>query len=243
MFEMLFFFRHSQLLAAVQTLLSWTTRKSILSNHVLKAVLDITLPVLRNQHIVPSKIKHAAAHLLLSFTDIVFAPNLIIIPSVVQFIHVAPSLTFSDKQTNCIVNNSVSNLLLKPWGELSHEDSLQRNAFISTFFENLTKDFRDLNLDSREDRIQHVIENTLPSLSVIVESCRHFPIASKKLLSIALKPTIHHGLYMFPILVRGKEASNYVLTFFLRVMAVLQQQLGIDETKNAVQVFMQVSTI
>ncbi|XP_028138810.1 exportin-6 [Diabrotica virgifera virgifera] len=233
---------HSQLLSSVKTLLTWTTQKNTLNNHTIKMILDLTLPVLRgNYNTVPSKIRHAAAHLLLSFTDLVFAPTLIVIPAMVQFIHIAPNLKFSDKHTNCIVNNAVANLLLKPWGDLRQEDAVQRNLFIGTFFESLTKDFRELTLDTREDRMQNVVESVLPSLSVIVESCRHFPIASKKLLTASIKPTIQHGLFLFPSLVRYKEVSNHVLTFFLNVMGVLQQQLGVDETKNAVQVFMQVT--
>lgn len=232
---------HSQLLSAVKTLLTWTTHKN-LNNHIVKMILDITLPILRDSgNAVDPKVRHSAALLLLTFTDLMFPPNLIIIPAIVHFMHAAPNLKFLDKQTNCIVNNAVSNMLLKPWGELNQEDSAQRNLFVGAFFEQLTKDFRELALDAREDRVQTVVESVLPSLSVIIESCRHFPIASKKLLTVALKPTIQHGLFLFPSLVRYKEVSNHVLTFFLNVMGVLQQQLGVDDTKNAVQVFMQVT--
>ncbi|XP_056643159.1 exportin-6-like isoform X1 [Diorhabda sublineata] len=230
---------NSQLLSAIKTLLTHFTHKN-LNNHIVKTVLDITLPVLRDiGNTADGKVRHSAALLLLTLTDLMFPPNLIIIPGVVQFIHAAPNLKFFDKQTNCIVNNAVSNMLLKPWGELNQEDSTQRNHFVGAFFEHLTKDFRELASDAREDRIQGVVESVLPSLSVIIQSCRHFPISSKKLVTIALKPTIQHGLFMFPSLVRCKEISNHVLTFFLDVMGVLQQQLGVDEIKSAVQVFMQ----
>ncbi|CAG9863214.1 unnamed protein product [Phyllotreta striolata] len=240
---------HSQLLCGIKTLLPWTTQKNSINNYIMTAILDITLPVLRNQNTLSSKIKLSAAHLLLRFTDIVHAPLLLAAPSVVQFIQVAPNLTFCDKQTVCVVNSSVTNLLLKPWGELSQEDSNRRTSMIDAFFENLTKDFRslDYHLDfrsCREDRTLQVVENTLPSLSVIVERCKHYPIASKKLLTAILKPTIQHGLYLFPVFSSKyayKEACDHLLTFFLNVMGVIQQQLGEEETKNAVGVFMHVT--
>lgn len=37
------------------------------------------------------------------------------------------------------------------------------------------------------------------------------------------------------------EISNHILVLFLNVLSVLQQQIGVDGTKNAVQVFLQVA--
>ncbi|KAG5885493.1 Exportin-6 [Gonioctena quinquepunctata] len=232
---------HSQMLSALKSLLVWITQKNTMDNQSLKQILDLTLPILRCGVTVPSKISHSAAHLLLSLTSIVFAPNLVVIPMVVQFIQMAPTLKFCDSQTSLIVNNSVSNLLLKSWGTLSQEDTAQRNAFAGGFFDSLTKDFRELSPNMQEERVRHVVEKVLPSLSHIIENCRHFPMVSKKLLATTIRPTIHHALYLFPPFVKYKEISNHILVFFLNVIGVLQQQIGLEETKNAVQVFLQVT--
>ncbi|XP_023020105.2 exportin ellipsoid body open [Leptinotarsa decemlineata] len=232
---------HSQLLSALKSLLVWITQKESMNNHNLKLILDLTLPLLRCGTTVPTKISHSAAHLLYGFTSVIYAPHLVVIPAVVQFIHIAPTLKFCDSQTSLIVNNSVSNLLLRSWGTLSQEDTAQRNAFVTVFFENLTKDFRELSSSTHEERARHIVERVLPSLSCIIENCRHFPMASKKLLTAAIKPTVQQALYLFPSFVRYKEISNHILNFFLNVIGVLQQQLGIEDTKNAVQVFLQIT--
>ncbi|KAJ8947794.1 hypothetical protein NQ318_019466 [Aromia moschata] len=232
---------HSQLLAALKTWLIWMTQKDKMSNHNIELIVDITLPILLDGVNVPNKLSHSAAHLLLGFANTVFAQKLVVLPMVVQFIHVAPNMKYSDRKTKCVINSSVSNLLLKPWGELSQNDSMQRNILIGMFFDNLTKEFRELSPNINEGRALDVVDNILPSLSSIIEHCKNYPLASKKLLYIAIKPTIEHALFLLPSFVKYTEISNHMLLFFLNVLGVLQQQLGVDGTKNAVQIFLQVA--
>lgn len=53
--------------------------------------------------------------------------------------------------------------------------------------------------------------------------------------------TIEHALFLFPHYVKYPEVSNHILILFLNVLSVLQQQIGVEGTKNAVQVFLQVA--
>ncbi|KAJ8970467.1 hypothetical protein NQ317_009441, partial [Molorchus minor] len=210
---------HGELLAALKTWLVWMTQKEKMSDHHTRIIIDITLPVLLEA----------------------FAPNVIVLPMVVQFIHVAPNLNIADPETKCVLNSSISNLLLKPWGDLSNSDAAQRNLLIGAFFENLTREFRELTPTTSEGKVLEVAQRILPSLSNIVEHCKNFPLASKRLLFAVIKPTIEHTLLLLPNYVTFNEISNHMLTFFLNVLGVFQQQLGVEGTKSAVDVFLQVA--
>ncbi|CAH1116071.1 unnamed protein product [Phaedon cochleariae] len=231
---------HGQLLAALKTLLVRTTRKNDNIENI-DPLLDLTLPLLRSRPAAPPRIAHSAAHLFLGLSDAAFAPHVVVLPQVGQFVAEAPMLRFADADTASVVCKAVSNLLLKSWGNLSQADSEQRSAMVNTFFDRLTNDFRSLSPITPEESVRTVVERTLPSLSIITENCQNLPMASKKLMAAAIRPTVQHALYLFPTFVRYKEISNHILIFFLNVMGVLQQQLGVEDTKNAVQVFLQVT--
>lgn len=153
----------------------------------LKQLLAITLPLLRDgvQH--PGKISHTAAHLLLNLSNTIFPPSLIMLPSVVEFIHIAPNLRYSGKHTREVVNNAVCNILIRPWGDLSQADTAHRNVLIGVFFDMLTKEFRELGPHTPESKVREVVSSTLPSLTHIIEFAKNYPLQSKKLLYVSLK--------------------------------------------------------
>lgn len=213
-----------------------------LSTDNLKIILNLTLPILHANGAVPPKIIHSAAHLFLSFTNHVFPTNLIVFPMVVQFVHVAPTLRYASQQTNHLNNSAICNLLLKPWGDINQDDLNQRNILINVFFDSLTKDFRELSVNlMNESRITETVGNVLPALSHIVEYCKNFPMASKRLLCNSIKSCFDHALILFPGYVKYNQISNHFLNFFLNVLGVLQQHLGVESTKVAVEVFLQVA--
>jgi hypothetical protein len=97
----------------------------------------------------------------------------------------------------------------------------------------LTWGFRDLAPSNDEGRVRQATETVLPALSHVVDFCKDFPIASKKKLFLAIKSTIEHAVILFPVYAKYSEISNCILIFFLNVLRVLQQQLGVEGTKSA----------
>lgn len=163
----------------------------------LKQLLDITLPLLLGK-IIPNydirndrykqadKVFYAAAQLLLNLSNTVFPPTLIVQPAVVEFIRTAPSLTYPIHVKE-IINNAACNVLIRPWGEISQTDSLQRNMLIEAFFSSLVRDFRQLTPSSPENLVKDVTKYTLHCLTQIIEFAKHFPSQSKKVLYSSLK--------------------------------------------------------
>ena len=233
------FFSHSQLLAALKTYLIWITRNDKVAVENLKLIVDITLPVIHSA--VPVKVSNSAAHLLLALSNLTCAPNLMLLADVAQFINVAPNLKFRDNQTTFVTYSAITNLLLKPWPDCSLDSANHRNYLTGVFFDGLTWTFRDLSSSDNENRVRQVVEGVLPALSHIVDFSKDLPMASKKKLFLAIKSTIEHAVILFPAYAKNSEISTFVLIFFLNVLRVLQQQLGVDGTKNAVQVFLDVA--
>ncbi|KAK4874303.1 hypothetical protein RN001_013663 [Aquatica leii] len=232
---------HSQILAALKTWMPWIPLNSEIMSPHLQELLDITLPILRGGVQYPGKITHSAAHLLLGLSNMVFPPSLIILPSVVEFLHLAPNLRFSGSHTREVVNNAVCNILVRPWGELSHSDASHRNALINTFFDGLTREFKELGPHSSENKVKEVVSVTLPLLSHIIEFGTDFPSQSKKLLYMGIKPSVDTALQVFSNYSAIPEVSDQILALFLNVLSVLQQQLGVENTKHAVEVFLDVA--
>lgn len=145
------------------------------------------LPILRSGQNEPSKVSHASAHLLLTLSNTVFPPSLITLPPIVEFLHVAPCLRYNNEKTTEVVNNAFCNILIRPWGDLSHQDSSKRNSLITGFFDILTKEFKELVPHSDENRVRDVVSSVLPILSNIIDYCKNYPTSSKKLLYMGIK--------------------------------------------------------
>ncbi|KAF5293825.1 hypothetical protein FQA39_LY03310 [Lamprigera yunnana] len=232
---------HSQTLAALKTWMPWIPLNNEIMSTRLKELLDVTLPLLRCGTQYPGKTTHSASHLFLSLSNTVFPPSLIILPTVVEFLHSTPTLRFNGNHTREVINNAVCTILVRPWGELSHSDTVHRNALINTFFDGLTREFKELGPHSHENRVKEVVATTLPLLSHIIEYGKEFPSQSKKLLYMGLKSSIDTGLQIFSSYPAITEVSDHILTLFLNVLNVLQQQLGVENTKHAIEVFLDVA--
>ncbi|XP_031353857.1 exportin-6 isoform X1 [Photinus pyralis] len=232
---------HSQILAALKTWMPWIPLNNEIMSQHLKQLLAVTLPLLRGGVQYPGKVTHSAAHLLLSLSNVVFPPSLVILPTVVEYIHIAPAMKYNGTHTREVVNNAVCNILIRPWGELSQADGTHRNALINTFFDGLTRDFRELGPHSSEGKVREVISHTLPLLSHIIEFAKDFPSQSKKLLYMGIKTSIDTALQVFPTYSSIPDVSDHILVLFVNVLSVLQQQLGVECIKHAVEVFLDVA--
>lgn len=127
------------------------------------------------------------------------------------------------------------------------------------FFNELTRDFRDLTPNSLEAKIRSTVECTLPALSFIIEYCRGYSVVAKKELTSVIKvtlisqfkwnkvdvfgfqPSLDHALSLFPIYVKYSEVYNLFSKFFISVLKNLQSQIGTEFTKNAMHIFFQVA--
>ncbi|KRT81677.1 hypothetical protein AMK59_5852, partial [Oryctes borbonicus] len=230
----------SQILAALKTWCSWLSLNEK-NNRYLKDLIEISLRHLQSGHQEPPKVCHAAAHLFLSITGVVSPPFLIVLPSVVEFVQTAPKIKYYGKETHQVVVTACCNILIGKWGELSQLDSQKRNVWINAFFEMLTRDFRNLMQNGDICRMKDVVGNTLPILSSVINYCKDYPSSSKKMLYMGLRNCIDHALFLFPTYSRHEEISDHILVFFLNVLGVLQQQMGVDATKHAIEVFLQVA--
>lgn len=130
---------------------------------------------------------HAAAHLFLTVSSAVFPPSLITLPSVVDYIQLAPKIKYYSRETHQVVISACCNILVRPWGELSQLDSQKRNIWITSFFDLLTRDFCDLMQNGDVNKMKDIVTNTLPILSNVIDYCKNYPSSSKKLLYMGLK--------------------------------------------------------
>lgn len=153
----------------------------------LQELINFSLPILRLGQNEPSKLSHSAAHLLLALSTSVFPPSLVTLPPVVEFLHMASTLRFNNKQTTEVVNNALCNILIRPWGELSQQDANKRNQLITAFFDMLTRDFKELTPHVDQNKVREIINDVLPILSNVIVHCKNYPTASKKLLYMGIK--------------------------------------------------------
>ncbi|XP_017775704.1 PREDICTED: exportin-6-B isoform X2 [Nicrophorus vespilloides] len=232
---------HGQILAALKTWWLWLNTNGEMKVKELNSLMDITVPILRSANHEPPKVTHGAAHLLLSITDTMFPPTLIVLPSVVELLQMCPTIKYPDKQCKEVVMCAFTNLLVKPWGELSQQDLQKRNQMIVQFFESITKDFKEINATTDARRVKDVVETVLPCLSSVVNYSKHFPLNSKKTLYSAIKSTIEQALIVLPIYCKYPNVNEHLLIFFLNVLGVLQQHMGVVLVKHAMEVFLDVA--
>ncbi|KAK9883135.1 hypothetical protein WA026_001329 [Henosepilachna vigintioctopunctata] len=232
---------HSELLAALQTWFLWVLQRKKLTDLNLKTMIEITVPLLTEPGSTPPSVACSAARLLLTLTAQISPPTMMRIQTMTEFINAASTMGQATVETRHLVNVSICNLLLRNWGESTHRDLEMRQYLVGVFFDNITKDFRILTSTTEEQRVREVCDNTLNALSHIIDFCKHFSNSSKKLLYLALKNAIDHALAVFPAYVKYSEVSQNILVLFVNVLGVLQQQLGMEGTKQAVNVFLQVA--
>lgn len=84
-----FSYRYGELLAALKTWLIWLNQNNSTSSVQIKQLVDVALKTLHlsADTYIPEKVSHAAAHLFLGITDIIFPPYLIALPPILQLIH------------------------------------------------------------------------------------------------------------------------------------------------------------
>lgn len=189
-FLITFCFRHSHFLAALKTWIPFLSLNEEINSKNLQELINFSLPILRSGQSEPSKISHSAAHLLLALSTSVFPPSLVTLPPVVEFLHMASTIKYNNKQTTEVVNNALCNILIRPWGELSQQDTTKRNQLITGFFDMLTKDFRELTPHVDQHKIREIVNDVLPILSNIIVHCKNYPTTSKKLLYMGIKVVI-----------------------------------------------------
>lgn len=229
------------MLAGLKTWCLWLVVNKHDINHYIGDVVTVTTTVLLNGPQEPPKLSLSAAHLFLCLTNITFPPNLITLPPIIELLHTSPAIRYQDDHTLNVLYQAMCNLLVRPWGDLSDGDKNQRLLLIKVFFDTLTKNFRELTPDNNVEDIKQVALSTLPCLSRIVEYCKHHSSSSKKLVHSGIQSTIQHALTLFSQYSDCPEVSNTILELFLVVLDVLQQQLGLEFTKVAIQVFLDVA--
>lgn len=107
--------------------------------------------------------------------------------------------------------------------------------------DNLTKEFNSLTPTTEEEKVRRVSSSTLQSLSHIVDFCRKFSTQGKKTIFLCVQESIKHSLRLFPAFVNYSEVSQDILTFFVNVLGVLQAQIGLEGTKEALDIFLKVA--
>lgn len=87
------------------------------------------------------------------------------------------------------INSAICEILLKHLKSFDQETLQRYKLLIGMFFNELTRDFRDLTPNSLEAKVRSTVECTLPALSFIVEYCRGYSIVAKKELTSVIKVT------------------------------------------------------
>lgn len=216
----------------------------------------------------PPRVELAAAHLLRTLCGTALQPAQVIgsVPPMGEYIRALVQQRGGSGSTHgrsdlvmCgVVESAVAAALIRPWWVGSSGDGTSmfrgsdvppetiRQPLQQLFFDGLTLEFRQIdvshgNAAMLEVRVRDIVARTLPSLSEVVSYCSAYPTSSKKLLHCGLKNTIDQTLVVFPVYSRNSEISDKILSFFLTVLSVLQQQIGIETTTRAVQVFLDVA--
>lgn len=127
-------------------------------------------------------------------------------------------MAFKKAETKLIMSSAMCNLLLRPWGELSQEDTTQRNYLIGLYFDTLTREFRELSGASEEVKIKRVVGNTLPVLAYCVDYSKKFTNASKKLLCAAIKVSCLFVLEKYGLIFFFFSRRSNMLYFYFQIM-------------------------
>ncbi|CAG9773890.1 unnamed protein product [Ceutorhynchus assimilis] len=230
----------SELLSSLKTWLCWMeTRNQQCYNGDI--FLSLVLPFLKEGDQMSVKITSAAAQL---FLELAKRPNnscSLQNNVVVEFVQQVPEIKYYTSDITNTVNSAICEILLKNLKSVNEETLQRHKLLIKLFFDELTRDFRNLNHSSPEDTVRAVVTNTLPALSLIIKYCRSFNVGAKKELINAIKPTLDQALVLFPIYVKYIDVYVIFSKFFMSVLKNVQSQIGLNYTKQAMQVFFQVA--
>ncbi|XP_050298524.1 exportin-6-A-like [Anthonomus grandis grandis] len=230
----------SELLNSLKTWLNWMEYRNQQCGN-LDVFLKLILPILIDADKTPVQISMSAAQLLL---ELARRPNSLC-PfthlAVSEFIREVPSLKFLSIDVTNTVNSAVCDILLKHLKSFDQETLQRYKLLIGLFFNDLTRDFRDLVPNTVETKVHATVQTALPALSHVIDYCRGFPVIAKKELTLAIKPTLDHALLLFPVYVKYAETHNVFSQFFMSVLKNLQSQIGAEFTKNAMHIFLQVA--
>ncbi|XP_044759917.1 exportin-6 [Coccinella septempunctata] len=235
---------HSELLASIRTWLFWMLQKERLNKQHLEVLVEITIMMLVKPESTPNSIGYSAACLLHSMSDLVPPQQILEFKPLLDFINRASSVRHPSPNIRQLIDESACNLLLsdcnklKAGGEYMREFRTYR---MFTYMDNLTKEFNLLTPTTEEEKIRRVSSNTLGSLTHIVDFCRKFSTQSKKTLYQCLQDTIKQSLRLFPMYVTYTEVSQDILTLFVKVLGVLQAQIGLEGTKEALDIILKVA--
>lgn len=98
-----------------------------------------------------------------------------------------PNLKVSSSEVFDTLNSAACEILFRHLKTFDQDTSHRYKLLIEMYFNELTKDFRNLVPDNREEKVKPTVEKLLPALSHIIEYCRGFPLVSKKELTNAIK--------------------------------------------------------
>lgn len=95
--------------------------------------------------------------------------------------------------------------------------------------------------DSRSRVLQEVFERFKEASLVGNEGIGGFVSFFLNSINLFLQPTIEHALQLFPSFIKYPDVADQILALFLNVLSILQQHVGEEGTKHAIQVFLQVA--
>ncbi|XP_030758798.1 exportin-6-A-like [Sitophilus oryzae] len=230
----------SELLASLKTWLGWLEARNQPCPDS-DVFLEIIIPFLQDGDKVPTQISCAAAQLFLEMSK---RPGWLC-PlrkrSVATILTEAPRLRYGNADIRDTINSAACEILLKHLKSFDQEIVQRYKLLIGMYFTEMTRDFKELEVNSTANKVCGVVMEVLPALSHVIEYCRGFPVGAKRELTSAIKPTLDHALYLFPTYMRYSEVHKIFSRFFISVLKNLQSQIGAEFTKNAIQVFLQVA--
>ncbi|KAL1498173.1 hypothetical protein ABEB36_009014 [Hypothenemus hampei] len=231
---------HSELLSSLKTWLNWMEARNQQCANA-DIFLSLILPILRDGEKTPQEISSSAALLFLELAKRFNNLSPLQYTVVVEFIQDVPRLKFTSVHVSNTLNSAVCEILLKYFKSFDQKTIQLHKVWILVFIDNLTQDFRDLTPTSAESKIRIVVEKVLPSVIHIIEYCRGYPLGAKKELASGLKSVLDHALLLFPFYVKYPDIYAVISKFFVSVLKNLQSQIGIEFTKNAMHIFLQVA--
>ncbi|XP_066246202.1 exportin-6 [Euwallacea similis] len=232
---------HTELLASMRTWLNWMETRSQPYATNADVFLRILLPILNDGDKVPAQISLSAALLLLELSRRPNNLSPLKHSAVAAFIQEIPRLKFSSPDISNAIFSAICEILLKHLKAFDQETLQRYKLLIGIFFNEITRDFRDLTPSSLEAKVRATVEGVLPTLSHMIEYCRGYPLGARKELTSAIKPTLDHALLLFPVYVKYSEVYSLFSRFFISVLKNLQSQIGMEFTKTAMAIFFQVA--
>ncbi|KAH0561394.1 hypothetical protein KQX54_016533 [Cotesia glomerata] len=228
---------HSQLLASLQAWSHWICKRTDKSKDELCQRCIQSCVWIFNLHndsnlLPPGNLLHSSVHLFQTITA-VLRPNLWEQTAFRDWLCVNNYPYLKPDTVNVLRRALINGIVLV------NGDNAVRQRLLTTFIHTLSEPLGQCGQAIPNDIN---ISSAIVPLKQLLEDCCSLSMTIKKLLYQCLEDTINRVLELLPHLIRSQTTCEIIMNFLHAMFLVLQQQLGVDFTQNAVQGMLNIYT-